>query len=383
MGARSPHLLHVFSTFAPGGPQIRAARLINAWGGRYRHSIVSVNPGELGARELLDRSIDAAFPVPPPLKAGGLAGRLSRIRRWIARLQPDLLLTYNWGAMEIVMSRQLFGGPPLVHHEDGFGPDEAAGQLKRRVWFRQLALPAAARLVVPSRFLERIALEIWRQPPGRIARIANGVAFEAFDAEPDGSALDWPPSTSESPVIGTVALLRREKNLPRLVRAFAAATRDTSARLVIVGDGPERETVLREALACNVAERVQLPGFLPHPQRYLRTFDVFAMSSDTEQFPISLAEAMAAGLPAVATNVGDIGTMVSEANRPFIVPVEDERALAEAIGTMLGSRERRQRIGAANRVVARRDLSLQQMVGKYAAVYAEALGSEFLADAIK
>jgi len=134
-------------------------------------------------------------------------------------------------------------------------------------------------------------------------------------------------------VVGTVAGLRAVKNLPRLVRAFAVMTHKP-ARLVIVGEGPESERIAAEARAKGVAARVLMPGFLSEPARWIGHFDIFALSSDSEQFPISLVEAMAAGLPAVATAVGDVPGIVSEDNKPLIVEPDDEAGFAAALDSL-------------------------------------------------
>ena len=146
-------------------------------------------------------------------------------------------------------------------------------------------------------------------------------------------------------VIGTVAGLRAVKNLPRLVRAFAAMT-SKHARLVIVGEGPESERIAAEARARGVAGRVLMPGFLADPARWIGHFDIFALSSDSEQFPISLVEAMAAGLPAVATAVGDVPAIVAEDNKPLIVEPDDEAAFAAALDSLADQPDLRRAIGA-------------------------------------
>src|SRR5205085_9996265 len=119
------------------------------------------------------------------------------------------------------------------------------------------------------------------------------------------------------------------KNLPRLVRAFAAMTHKP-ARLVIVGEGPESERIAAAARSAGVAARLLMPGFLAEPARWIGHFDIFALSSDSEQFPISLVEAMAAGLPVVATAVGDVPGIVAEDNKPLIVAPDDEAGFARS-----------------------------------------------------
>ena len=133
----------------------------------------------------------------------------------------DLVLTYNWGAFDAVMARRLFGGPPLVHHEDGFNEDEAE-RLESAAQPLPPARPArgAFRLVVPSERLERIA----RASNGgsRPLRIPNGVPVARFAKAPEAGAIPGFERRPGEVVIGTVAGLRAVKNLPRLVRAFAA-----------------------------------------------------------------------------------------------------------------------------------------------------------------
>jgi glycosyltransferase involved in cell wall biosynthesis len=174
-------------------------------------------------------------------------------------------------------------------------------------------------------------------------------------------------------VIGTVAGLRPVKNLPRLVRAFAAMT-SRNARLVIVGAGPESERIAAEARARGVGDRLIMPGFLADPALWIGRFDIFALSSDSEQFPISLVEAMAAGLPAVATAVGDVAYMVAADNRPLIVEAEDEAAFAAALDSLAERPDLRRAIGRANKEKAAAEYDEAGMVSHYARLYGEAIG---------
>jgi glycosyltransferase involved in cell wall biosynthesis len=363
-------ILHAHSTFGRGGKEARAVQLMNAFGEAAAHAVISASPGELGAREALDPGIDADFPEDAPPLSGrpGLA-RLFRLSRYMRRF--DLVLTYNWGAFDAVMARHLFGGPPLVHHEDGFNEDEA-GELKtRRNLYRRLGLSAAHRLVVPSVRLETIARKAWAQPAGRVVRIANGIDTRRFAAPP----CDPIPGLGDHPgelVIGTVAGLRAVKNLPRLVRAFAAMTMK-EARLVIVGAGPESERIAAEAGRLGVGDRLVMPGFLAGPARWIGRFDIFALSSDSEQFPISLVEAMAAGLPAVATAVGDVAQMVADDNKPLIVDAEDEAAFAAALDSLAERPDLRRAIGRANREKASAEFDEAGMIARYARLYEEAI----------
>jgi L-malate glycosyltransferase len=365
-------ILHAHSTFALGGKEARAVRLMNAFGDSARHAVLSAD-GAMSAREAIDRGVGVDFPEDaPPLT--GLPGlpRLFRLSRYMRRF--DLVLTYNWGAFDAVMARHLFGGPPLVHHEDGFNEDETVELKGRRNLYRRLGLSAARKLVVPSERLEAIARKTWGQPPERIERIPNGIDVARYAPPPAEDAIPGLGASEGGIVVGTVAGLRAVKNLPRLVRAFAAMAAKDS-RLVIVGAGPESERIAAEARALGVAGRVLMPGFLPEPWRWIGRFDIFALSSDSEQSPISLIEAMAAGRPCVATAVGDVPAMVSADNRPLIVDAGDEAAFAAGLDSLAERPDLRKAIGRANREKAAADFDEGKMIARYARLYGEAAGS--------
>jgi glycosyltransferase involved in cell wall biosynthesis len=365
-------ILHAHSTFALGGKEARAVRLMNAFGDRAEHVVISAMPGQLSARERIDTTVAVRFPTGTPALAGRPGpARLFKLHRFMRSF--DLVLTYNWGAFDAVMARRLFGGPPLVHHEDGFNEDEAERLEPRRNLYRRLGLSAAFRLVVPSEQLERVALGAWRQSADQVERIPNGIAVDRFQAGAAEGVVPGLAKRDEEIVIGTLAGLRKVKNLPRLVRAFAAME-FKNARLVIIGEGPETEAIMAEARRLNVADRLLLPGFLPDPARAVSAFDVFALSSDSEQFPISLVEAMAGGLPVAATAVGDVMTMVSPDNRPLIVAPDDEAALSAALDTLAERRDLRRMIGRANREKACAEFDERQMIARYARLYGAAIG---------
>lgn len=373
-----PRLLHLHSTFDLGGKEARAVRLMNAFGDAYTHDIVSAVPAAIGAARQIAPHVDARVLQDFPALAGRLTlAKLKAIGAAITRGHYDLVLTYNWGALDGVMANRLFARRPLVHHEDGFNDDEAHRQKPARVLYRRLALPSASTLVVPSEVLERIALGPWKQPRHRVVRIPNGIDSALFAAPPPAGSIPGFERREGEVIVGTLAGLRKVKNLPRLVRAFAAATRIVSvpARLIIVGEGPEREAIAAAAADAGIADRVLMPGFLGKPETCVGHFDIFALSSDSEQFPLSLVEAMAAGLPAVATDVGDVRAIVSERNRPLIAPVPDDMVFGRLLARMIGDPLLRAEIGAANRarVVAEYDEAV--MVERYRDVYSQAMAS--------
>ena len=367
------NILHCHSTFALGGKEARAVALMNAFADAAQHTILSAVPGAFGARDAIAPGIDARFPTDAP----SLTGRpsVSRYRELAEYMRSfDLVLTYNWGAMDAVMAKRIFAKslPPLVHHEDGFNADESARLKTERTWMRRIAFPAVHRVVVPSITLERVTEQVWRQPPARIRRIPNGIATDCYAIKPKARALKGLRRQSGEVIIGTVAGLRPVKNLRRLVRASLSIPR---TRLVIVGEGPERDALAAEARSLGAADRLVLTGFLPEPHRYIGLFDIFALSSDSEQFPIALIEAMAAGLPVAATDVGDVRAMLSTEQGPFVT-ARDDFALAGALRQLVADPALRSRLGQANRALASSDYDQATMIQRYAELYGEAIGHE-------
>jgi glycosyltransferase involved in cell wall biosynthesis len=373
MTAPRPRILHLHSSFDLGGKEARDVELMNAWGDRFEHVIVSSQPGALGAADLIGAHVPFRIARDaPPLAGRPSQGRLRALARYFGGF--DLVLSFNFGAMDGVLANRLFARRPLVHHEDGFNADEVAGQKRSRVLYRRLALPGARNVVVPSQTLERIAAS-WGVHAPQLQRVPNGIDVQLFAHRPSRDVIPSLPDDG-SVVVGTVAGLRPVKNLPLLVRSFARAVRDTPVptRLVIVGRGSEEAAIRAAADQHGIADRVHLPGFLPHPHRYIGRFDVFALSSDSEQFPISLVEAMAAGLPAACTDVGDVRAIVTEENRAWLAPARGEAALARSLSALIGDAELRQRLGQANRARVRAEYSRDTMIARYEAIYGAALG---------
>lgn len=373
-------ILHLHSTFAAGGKELRSVRLINAFGPKVAHTIVSAEPDRMEAARHILRQVPVSYPRDfPTLKGKPTPGRLQRLAR--AMQGYDLVLTYNWGAMNAVMAHTAFkdtyGLPSLIHHEDGFNEDELKRLKPMRNWYRKIALGRANGLVVPSETLEGIALQVWEQPIGRVKHIPNGIDTKAFAKRPKPDALRGVVKRKGEFWVGTLAGLRPVKNLPRLVRAVRDLPEDW--HLVIVGEGPERDAIRAEADEYNIGHRVHLPGFASDPERYIGLFDIFALSSDSEQFPISLVEAMAAGLPIAAPAVGDVAQMVSEANAPLIGPAGDESALARTLAQLAADPALRGEIGQANREKARASYDEKPMIAAYRRLYSSAMDSDALA----
>jgi len=341
----APLVVHVFPTFAVGGAQVRFAALANHFGSEFRHIVVALD-GDTGCRERLDTGLDISFPLVDAPKHAMLVN-VWRFRSLLRHWRPDVLVTGNWGAIEFAMANL----PPLTRHlhvVDGFGPEERESQILRRVLTRRLVLTSSM-VIVPSRNLERIATEVWKLLARLVKYVPNGIDLARFSSGPG-------PKPAGPLVIGTVAALREEKNIARLIRAFASVVRDggTPARLVIVGEGAERAPLTALAAELGVSDMTTFAGHRDDTPELYAGFDLFALTSDTEQMPLSVIEAMASGLPVVSTDVGDVRAMVAPENGPY-VGERDDTVISGLLAKLLADPAARAAIGAANRAKAHRD----------------------------
>jgi glycosyltransferase involved in cell wall biosynthesis len=350
--------------FETGGAEMRLVRLANAMGRSWRHWIAPLS-GRDSAKEKLDPGVEWEI-VGTPRQQSPFA-----FARFIGRLRPALVQTYNWGAIEAAAGAVL-ARAPLLHTEDGFGPDEAEGPKLRRVLARRLVLPFARRVVVPSMTLERIALERYRLPRAKVERIPNGVDCLVFRPGRNDALRRELGVAADELVLGTVGHLRAEKDCGFLLRAFAEA-RIESCVLVIAGEGPERARLRKMAAELGLSGRVLFPGSVD-PAPWYRMFDLFVMSSITEQMPLALLEAMATGLPALCTDAGDSAWMLDSPDLPAIVKRGDFGGYVEALRRWAADEKLRRAAGLRNRQRCEREFSLDRMVERWSALYEECAG---------
>ena len=337
--------LHFFPTFALGGSQARFAQIARGAPG-WRHVIVALD-GDRTADAALGEAHRAYRELSLAPSSGVSPANLAEIRRLLRDVSPGLVCTYNWGAIEAVIANRTGPCIPHLHFEDGFGPEEADGPLPRRSLVRRAALGfGGPHVAVPSTRLEGLAKDKWGVPAKRLHRIDNGVDLGRFR-----------PRTDRPGRACYLGALRPEKNVARLIRAANEMRTD----LDIWGEGPERGAL--EDLA---GPTVRLRGATARPEDALAEAGVLALSSDTEQMPLTVLEAMACGLPVVSTDVGDVAAMVAPENRPFVTPLGDDAAYAEALSGLIRDRTLAQRIGTANRARAEATYGLDRMVTTYA-----------------
>jgi L-malate glycosyltransferase len=364
------HILHVFPSFGIGGVPLRMVRVINHMGMRFRHTVIALD-NNFEAADGFAGDLDLTLSLSPDSKKNALHSVLGSALA-LRKLRPDLLVTYNWGAIEWAMANRLSPVSRHIHIEAGFSQREADRQIGRRVLFRRCALARCALVVVPSRLLEDLAHRKWRLPPDRVTYVPNGVDVARFSSP----LRDIVPGFTRRPnelVVGTVAPLRPEKNVGRLLRVFATLDSSLAVRVVVAGDGPEKSALQRLAGELGIADRVIFTGRAA-PEMVLGTFDIFALSSDTEQMPNALLEAMAASRAVAAVNVGDVKSIVCEDNRDFIVARDDAPAFAAAITQLLRDPEKRQALGLKNRERVAAAFSQERMFAAYSELFAAGKG---------
>jgi glycosyltransferase involved in cell wall biosynthesis len=370
----TPVLMHVFSNFVASGPELRTVALMNAFGDRYRHLVVSMD-GRTSALERVNSGVDVRL-LPAP-SSGGTLRIAAGLRSAIRREKPDVLLTYNWGAYDALLAGAV-GRVPIIHHEDGFNADEASRLKRRRIWARRLVFGRTRSLIVPSHTLARIAAERWGVRPPKLRLIPNGIDAARLAAGASRGHVRARLGIPEHAIVlGTIAHLRREKRLDRIVSTLAAFPTERRPHAIIVGEGAERAALERTVRELQVTDALHLVGDQKNVGEYLRACDIYALTSDTEQMPISLLEAMCCRLPVVATRVGDVEQMLPGPQREWTVPLGDEEqivsSLAAACDRMARDHRVRTELGALNRGHASSEFSFERMMQQYAHAYDEAL----------
>ena len=362
-------VLHAFSSFDLGGQESRFVSMIDDLGPSFLH-LVHAMDGRYGARELITAQ-NVIF-CPFKIKKGAGAPNFRILRDFLILKNPSLLVTYNFGAFEWVFSTA-FLNIPHTHIEEGFTKEESKKRLLRRNLTRKIGMKIfRSRFVTVSSVIAKIAKIEWGVADTVIEIIPNGVDCGAFEKRRANASSQFARNSSEV-VVGTVARLRPEKNISRLLEAFSilrrqCAARNLSVRLLVIGDGPQATALVQLAIDLGIANDVIFLGKRNNIAELLREFDIFCLSSDTEQMPISLVEAMASALPAVCTNVGDIKQMVCEKNTEFVVN-QSAAEIAKGLQALVENIELRKQIGNDNYAVARSKFSKDHMVKAWARIY--------------
>ena len=341
-----------------GGAELSLGNLLSALPPRIEATVV-------GTSESVVASVAAFRPrastlvLAPIRRFTHLAAMLEHFRA-LRRLRPDILhvnLNATGGSPWAVAMGLAAPGVHVIVVEHLAHPIRRA---RRRALVKLLSKQLSAHVAVGQRAARDVARYLGR-PERSVRTIHNGV--------PDVD-LEALPRPSERSVVGSIGRLDRQKAYDVLVEALPLLP-DVTA--VVVGEGEERGRLVELARGLEVADRLLLTGWSDEPRRHLTTFDVFVLPSRFEGLPLVLIEAMLAGVPVVATDVGSVAEAVVDGSTGLLVPPCDTEALAGAIASLLGDPGLRREMGARGRGRALELFSVDAMAARYEALYDEVL----------
>lgn len=340
------HIAILVHSLSSGGAQRRLVTLANGFAEAGRNvDFVALRAGG-DVDRLLDpevrRTILTDEPV-PRWKPWFLEGR-DKLAEWIERSQPDVLLAGTTAVhfSAVAACRQL-GEPPLLvlrasRHPLRFfpwsRPHKKVGERIQR-WARRRAYDASDLVLAPSRETAEV-LRSGLKHPDRCVEVANPVLTRGF-LESLGKPAPHPWFAQETPVVLGVGRLAREKRFDLLIDAFAIARRSLEVRLVILGAGYWREKHERQVRRLSLKDAVHMPGNVPDVGAWMAHADLLVSTSAFEGSPAVLIEALAAGLPVVATRCpGGSAELLEAAAAGTLIPMDDPHAAAAAILETIG-----------------------------------------------
>lgn len=378
----SPLILHVIHRLATGGLENGVVNLIDGLrDAGFRHAVACIEDVS-DFRHRLDRD-DVAFVALHRSRVG-----IWRVRRQIyalcRRLRPAIVHTRNRSGLDALAPARLAGVGRCVHGEHGWDVDDLQGEQWRPALLRRLHSPLVDRYVTVSKDLERYLVRRVGIAPSRITAICNGVDVGRFAPAQRPVHLLPPGLRAAAPfVIGSVGRIQAVKDHATLVRAFATLVAGNPAlrerlRLAIVGDGPLLAELRGLAQSLGVADLAWLPGALDNVPEVLRLFDVFVQPSLNEGISNTILEAMASGLPIVATRVGGNVEIVEDGRWGRLFASGDAAALAKRLDEYVDDPPLRSTHAAAARRAAVERFGLDSMVAQYRALYASLLSRDRL-----
>jgi len=374
-----PVILHLVFRLAMGGLENGLINLINHMPvDRYRHVIVCLTD----FTDFRDRITRADVEVVAIHKKNGIDwGSYVRIWNVFKQCNPTILHTRNLPTMEYAIVATLAGVPCRVHGEHGRDiHDQYGASLKFRL-FRKFVAMWIQRFITVSDDLAQWCQSSIGINGRRISQIYNGVDIQRFHPRQEVRPEVFPNgfASSNQFIIGTIGRMQTVKDQTTLVQAFIHFRERFSdiadgVRLVLVGDGPLRPDIERLVYESGVSPYVWMSGERQDIPELLRSFDLFVLPSEAEGISNTILEAMACGLPVLATAVGGNVELVVDGSTGRLVPPKDPRAMAEAIVGYVTHKELAQEHGRAARVLAESHFSLETMVNGYLAVYDSVLG---------
>lgn len=357
-GSRPLRLLAYTDSRQLGGAEIALGYLLGALCSEIEVGVLAIDR-EVGEAIASSRAATALITVPPPRERSDMRSLAEHVRA-VRAFAPDILHAnhaWPWACGHGELAGLTVPGVEVlaVHHLPLASP---VPRLRRHLR-RLLSLRLSRHLAVGER-VARMIEQMLGLADGSVGAVANGVPAPSRAAEPISARHGRPP------VIGSLGRLTDQKGYDLLLRALP---RLPGATLVLVGDGPERGALERTAAQLGVADRLVITGWLREARAQLNGFDVFALPSRWEGMPLGILEAMHAGLPVLAADVGSVAEVVQDAQSGFLVPSDDVEALADRLARLLADSELRARMGGRGRALALERFTDSAMARRYEAVY--------------
>ena len=375
-----PLIAHVVYRFDTGGLENGVVNLINhLQEGAYRHVVVALTEVTGFSQRIRRPDVRCIALHKRPGQTWWLYPKLLRLFR---ELCPAIVHTRNLAALEVQPAARLAGVPVRIHGEHGRDVGDYDGSNRGYQRVRRLYRPFVQHYVALSRDLQQYLVDKVHVPTARITQIYNGVDTRRFHPPAGGPApmQGCPFDPARHWLVGTVGRMQTVKDQPTLARAFVRALELKPAlrdrlRLVMVGDGPLKapcEAVLTDA---GLRELAWLPGERADVPEVMRGLHAFALPSLAEGISNTILEAMASGLPVLATAVGGNADLVEQGVTGTLVPPADPQAMARALVALADDPARAVATGRAGRAAAEARFSLSAMVAAYCTVYDHALSS--------
>jgi sugar transferase (PEP-CTERM/EpsH1 system associated) len=373
MAADLPLIAHVVYRFDIGGLENGVVNLINRLPcASFRHAVIALTEVSEFQRRIERADVRYVSLQKGPGHGVKLTPKLYALFR---ELRPAIVHTRNLAALEASLPAWLARVPVRIHGEHGWDVSDLNGVNWRNRLARRLYRPFVSHYVAMSAHLERYLSGRIGIAPARIAQIYNGVDTARFAPPASRTRIDGCPfDPAGCWLVGTVGRMEAVKDQATLARAFARACAleplaARQMRLAIIGDGAERQRVLQIVRDEGCVDRAWLPGARNDVDAILKGFDCFALPSLAEGISNTILEAMATGLPIVATAVGGNPELVDDGATGRLVPASDVEAMANALLALWRDRRYAASLGRAARRAVERRFSVERMVAEYGRLY--------------
>lgn len=371
-----PLIAHVIYRLDVGGLENGLVNIINRIPeDRYRHVIISLTDVSEFRQRITRNDVPC---IALHKRPGNDIGMFWKLWRLFRELRPAIVHSRNLAALEAQLPAWLAGVPCRIHGEHGRDVHDLDGSSRKYRLIRRFYRPLVQRYVPLSRELGDYLHQQVGVADDRVRLICNGVDIERFrpgQQQRRDSIFPCGFAHHDSIVIGHVGRLEPVKDQLTLVRAFTELClrrpQDTRLRLVLIGDGSLRHELESLVVQNDIQKRVWLAGSAENVPQLLQAMDVFVLPSLAEGISNTILEAMACGLPVVATRVGGNAELVVEGETGSLVSRADPGAMAEALLRYLEDDSLRDRHGAAARRRAEKHFSIHGMVNRYLEVYDE------------